>query len=146
LSDPLGAVGLYWKMLPFQVDAHPSGLDEKIAGIHAELSAIEQHVLYPIDAITAAHDSSDLFYATFNFVSFESDPWGLAGDGLELLDYRFHDKFHYPLNYLFLWDKVRGVVGVKVEYDNGYFEDAEVERLNATCQRTIGSYVGIDAA
>jgi amino acid adenylation domain-containing protein len=144
LSDPLRALGLYWKLLPFQALANPPGLEEKIAAIQAELLAIDQHVLYPIDAIAsaAAADAAGLFYATFNFVSIEAEPWGSLGERLELLDYRFHDKFHYPLNYFFVWNRGRRDVQIKVEYDNAYFEDAEIAELNVTFRRALAEYVG----
>jgi hypothetical protein len=140
LSDPLGALGLFWKLLPFQVQTNPSSMQERITSVQAELLAIEQHVLYPIDAIADAHGGADLFYATFNFVSFD-DLRAQLGESPELIDYRFHDKFHSPVNYFFSWHRGREVVGIKVEYDNAYFHDAEVEELNATLQRTINGYV-----
>jgi hypothetical protein len=141
LSDPLGAFGLFWKLLPFHVQTPSDTVTQKVAGVQAELLAIEQHVLYPLDAIGDAFGGGELFYATFNYVSVDDGLQKQLGANLQLVSYETHDKFHYPINYRFTADAARGVVDIKVEYDNAYFDDSEIEQLNATFQRTISGYL-----
>ncbi|HEY6925488.1 MAG TPA: amino acid adenylation domain-containing protein, partial [Steroidobacteraceae bacterium] len=131
LSDPLNALGLYWTLLPFGTEPGSEDLGPTLKGIQDELTASENHALYPLPMIEERFGPGELFFATFNFVHFHNAAQARGQASLTLLSEAGHDKFHYPLNYLFSMNATDGGIGVHVEYDNVYFPDACIVEMNA---------------
>ena len=131
LSDPLNALGLYWVLLPLGMDAGCTDRGASLKNIQEQLAAIETHALYPLQKIEERFGPGELFFATFNFVNFHNAAQARNEAGAALLTEGGHDKFHYPLNYLFSMGTSDGVIAVHVEYDNTYFPDSAIAGMNA---------------
>jgi len=131
LSDPLNALGLFWVLLPFGMQEGRTAPGERLKRIQEQLAAIETHALYPLQSIEERFGPGELFFATFNFVHFHNAAQLRSDAAATLLAEAGHDKFHYPLNYLFSMGAPDGGIAVHVEYDNTYFSDSTIEGMNA---------------
>ena len=128
LSDPFGALGLFWNMVPF---CQPISSDKsvQIKNVQQSLIDIEPYVRYPLLQILADQQKTELFFATFNFVHFHNAKKSWEGTGLKVQGRRFHDKFNFPLNYAVSMLPVKGNVSLSVEYDKMYFSRQEIRSL-----------------
>ncbi|MBL8300772.1 MAG: amino acid adenylation domain-containing protein, partial [Rhodanobacteraceae bacterium] len=139
LSDPLGGLGLYWTMLPVGIDNASDALDIRLRALQQQLAFNETHALFPLAEIEREQGGNSLFFATFNFVDFQAtgvseyeDPRFIADAG--------HDKFHYPLNYLFAPSATDGSLSIHVHYDNAYFDNLTIADMSETLQKTLVRY------
>jgi hypothetical protein len=144
LSDPLGGLGLFWNLLPLQLVTVPMSDAELIRAVQAELSALDQHALYPALQVAERCEGRPELQASFNFVDFHNA--ARLGDegGLELVWRDSLDKFHTPLNYAFAVDRAGGGVAVRVEYGTDYFEPADIDRLNHCLLRGLEVFAAVD--
>jgi amino acid adenylation domain-containing protein/non-ribosomal peptide synthase protein (TIGR01720 family) len=125
LSDPFGALGLFWNIVPFcQQTREDKGV--QIKNVQQSLIDIEPYVRYPLLQILSDQQKPELFFATFNFVNFHNAKNINAETGLKVKDIRFHDKFNFPLNYAVSMSPVEGNVSLSVEYDKLYFSRQEI--------------------
>ena len=77
LSDPTGAVGLFWNLLPINLSltATDKGIGDQVSDIrqlHKILLEAEQYALYPRSAIETAGLIEQEDFASFNFVNFHN--------------------------------------------------------------------------
>ena len=125
LSDPFGALGLFWNIVPFcQQTREDKGV--QIKNVQQSLIDIEPYVRYPLLQILSDQQKPELFFATLNFVNFHNAKNINAETGLKVKDRRFHDKFNFPLNYAVSMSPVEGNVSLSVEYDKLYFSRQEI--------------------
>jgi amino acid adenylation domain-containing protein/non-ribosomal peptide synthase protein (TIGR01720 family) len=150
-ADPLGALGLFWTLVPFTCPRDGSR-DELVRRVHASLGEIAPHALFPLPQLAAG--DGELFAATFNFVQVHAGSRLPEADGMELLAVRGHDRLHYPLNLIVtLADGADGGDGadagregagaalrVAADYDRRYFTAAEVETLIETYQEILAAW------
>ena len=128
LSDPFGALGLFWNMVPFcQSISSDKGI--QIKNVQQSLIDIEPYVRYPLLQILADQQKTELFFATFNFVNFHNAKNISAHTGLKVQGRRFHDKFNFPLNYAVSMSPVEGNATLHVEYDKTYFSRQEIHSM-----------------
>jgi hypothetical protein len=128
LSDPFGALGLFWNMVPFcQQTSSDKGV--QIKNVQQSLIDMEPYVRYPLLQILADQQETELFFATFNFVHFHNAKNRLAHTGLKVHGRRFHDKFNFPLNYAVSMSPFEGSATLHVEYDQTYFSRQEVRSM-----------------
>ena len=125
LSDPFGALGLFWNMVPF-CQSISSDKGVQIKNVQQSLIDIEPYVRYPLLQILADQQKTELFFATFNFVHFHNAKNIKADTGLEVNGRRFHDKFNFPLNYVVSVSPFEGNASLRVEYDKMYFSRQEI--------------------
>jgi amino acid adenylation domain-containing protein len=73
LSDPLGAIGLFWSLLPVCTRLAKNHSDaEAIAGTAEKLLAMDAHSLFPADSVRKLVDAESMTYAAFNYVNFHN--------------------------------------------------------------------------
>jgi hypothetical protein len=137
LSDPLNALGLFWVLLPVGMQEERADLGVSLRGIQEQLVAIEAHALYPLQKIEERFGPGELFFATFNFVNFHNAAQARGAAAAVLRAEAGHDKFHYPLNYLFSMGGSDGTIAVHVEYDNNYFSDSAIAGMNAELENIL---------
>ena len=130
LSDPLGALGLFWTFVPFCMTHWTSSDAARSARVQSLLAQIESHAAYPLNRIVPGIAADEIFFATFNFVDFRSGVPLDARDGIALMGRGGLDRFHFPLNYLFSVDRIRRTVVVHVEFDSRYVSAARVDSMN----------------
>jgi amino acid adenylation domain-containing protein/non-ribosomal peptide synthase protein (TIGR01720 family) len=128
LSDPFGALGLFWNMVPF-CQSISSDKGVQIKNVQQSLIDMESYVRYPLLEILADQQKTELFFATFNFVNFHNAKNLKANTDLKVNGRRFHDKFNFPLNYGVSMSQVEGNVSLSVEYDNTYFSRQEIHSM-----------------
>jgi non-ribosomal peptide synthase protein (TIGR01720 family) len=128
LSDPFGALGLFWNIVPF---CQPLSDDKgvQIKNVQQSLIDIEPYVRYPLLQILADQQKPELFFATFNFTHFHNAKNIKADTGLKVHGRRFHDKFNFPLNYAVSMSPVEGNATLSVEYDKTYFSRQEIRSM-----------------
>jgi hypothetical protein len=76
---------------------------------------------YPLPQILKDQQQDSLFSATFNFIHFPKADGNTSESGMRVLNVRFHDKFHFPLNYVVSLDAAGENISLRVEYDKSYF-------------------------
>lgn len=140
LSDPLRGLGLFWTLLPFGRQKDHSLVDDQLRDIQEQLSVNESHALYPLQQIERDRGEGELFFATFNFVNFHNAAKIQPDNGLRFIADGGHDKFHYPLNYVFAVASNDGELAVHAEYDNAYFSNLTIEVMNATLLDILARY------
>jgi amino acid adenylation domain-containing protein len=128
LSDPFGALGLFWNIVPF---CQPSLEDKgvQIKNVQQCLIDIEPYVRYPLPQILSDQQKSELFFATFNFVNFHNAKNIKADTGLKVHGRRFHDKFNFLLNYAVSMSPIEENVSISVEYNKMYFSRQEIRSM-----------------
>jgi non-ribosomal peptide synthase protein (TIGR01720 family) len=125
LSDPFGALGLFWNMVPF-CQSISSDKGVQIKNVQQSLIDMEPYLRYPLLQILADQQKTELFFATFNFVHFHNAKNSLAHTGLKVHGRRFHDKFNFPLNYAVSMSPFQGNATLSVEYDKTYFSRQQI--------------------
>jgi amino acid adenylation domain-containing protein/non-ribosomal peptide synthase protein (TIGR01720 family) len=128
LSDPFGALGLFWNIVPF---CQPTLEDKEvqIKNVQQSLIDIEPYVRYPLPQILADQQKPELFFATFNFVNFHNAKILNADTGLKVKARRSHDKFNFPLNYGVSMERSSGNVSIRVEHDPLYFSGKDIRSM-----------------
>ncbi|MBR8836606.1 MAG: hypothetical protein DSM106950_21955 [Stigonema ocellatum SAG 48.90 = DSM 106950] len=135
LSDPLGALGLFWNIVPFcQQIIEDKG--EQIKNVQQSLVDIEPYTMYPLLQILSDQQTTELFFATFNFVHFHNTKNISEHTGLKFYQRRIHDKFNFPLNYAVSMEPLSGNISIRVEYDRMYFSCQDIRSM-------LGNYVEI---
>ena len=88
LSDPFGALGLFWNIVPFcQLITEDKGV--QIKNVQQSLIDIEPYVMYPLLQILSDQKKTELFFATFNFVHFHNAKNNFEQTGLKVNARRF---------------------------------------------------------
>jgi amino acid adenylation domain-containing protein/non-ribosomal peptide synthase protein (TIGR01720 family) len=128
LSDPFGALGLFWNIVPF---CQPTREDKEvqIKNVQQSLIDIEPYVRYPLLEILSYQQKPELFFATFNFVNFHNAKNINADTGFKVNARRSYDKFNFPLNYAVSMSPVEENVSLSVEYDKLYFRSQEIPAM-----------------
>jgi hypothetical protein len=125
LSDPFGALGLFWNIIPFcQLITEDKGVQLK--NVQQSLIDIEPYVMYPLLQILSDPKKTELFFATFNFVHFHNAKNIFEQAGLKVNARRSHDKFNFPLNYAVSMESFSENVRIRVEYDRTYFSGKHI--------------------
>ncbi|MBQ4860001.1 amino acid adenylation domain-containing protein [Pseudoalteromonas sp. MMG007] len=105
LSDPLGAKGLFWNLIPFKLNGK-SNLIENIKATQDELFALENYVRISINKLFAMNEGKVPFWLTFNYVHFHNRTYDVpksepamqdriqSTDDLNIKDY-----FGFPLEF-----------------------------------------------
>ena len=129
LSDPFGALGLFWRLLP--VTGQRAAGTGSVKVLQSLLGAIEEHSNIALSRIAELKNEATLFDATFNFVSFNNQFVLPPELGIEIGETFVHDRFHFPLNLMIVIDKVSDTVRLQFEYDERTFSASEVQALGA---------------
>ncbi len=128
LSDPFGALGLFWNIIPFcQLITEDKGVQLK--NVQQSLIDIEPYVMYPLLQILSDQKKTELFFATFNFVHFHNAKNIFEQTGLKVNARRSHDKFNFPLNYAVSMESLSEKVSIRVEYDPMYFSYKHIRSM-----------------
>jgi non-ribosomal peptide synthase protein (TIGR01720 family) len=126
LSDPFGALGLFWNMVPFcQPIIENKGV--QIKNVQQSLIHIEPYVRYPLLEILSDQQKTELFFATFNFVNSHNDENTFEESNLQIIPRRAHDKFNFPLNYGVSMSPEN--TSIRVEYDRMYFTRQDIRLM-----------------
>lgn len=130
LSDPLGALGLFWNIIPFKAIIQDNK-KKQIRLYDKALLDLEPYTLYPLSKIASKqnkHDAS-LFSVTFNFINFHNVT-ELQQQVLKIQETKFWDRFHYPLNFIItLRPGEKDNVYIRLEYEMNNFHRQEMEKL-----------------
>lgn len=135
LSDPFGALGLFWRLLP--VTGQRAVGAGSVKALQSLLGAIEDHSNIALSRIAELKKEATLFDATFNFVSFNNQFVPPPELGIEIVQTDVHDRFHFPLNLMIVIDKVSDAVRLQFEYDERIFLPAQVRDLGARYCETL---------
>jgi amino acid adenylation domain-containing protein/non-ribosomal peptide synthase protein (TIGR01720 family) len=128
LSDPFGALGLFWNLVPFcQSLTDDKGV--QIKNVQQSLIDIEPYVRYPLLEILADQQKPELFFAMFYFVNFHNAKNLKADTGLKVNLRRFYDKPNFPFKYSVSMSPVEENVSIYVEYDKTYFSRQEIRSM-----------------
>jgi amino acid adenylation domain-containing protein/non-ribosomal peptide synthase protein (TIGR01720 family) len=128
LSDPFGALGLFWNIVPFcQTITEDKYL--QIKNVQETLIDIEPCVTYPLLEILSDQKTTELFFATFNFVNFHNAKTVDKHTDLKIQKKMIHDKFNFPLNFAISMESLSGNVSIHVEYDRTYFTSKDIESM-----------------
>jgi non-ribosomal peptide synthetase component F len=128
LSDPFGALGLFWNIVPF-CQTITEDKDLQIKNVQETLIDIEPCVTYPLLEILSDQKTTELFFATFNFVNFHNSKTIDKHTGLKIQKKMIHDKFNFPLNFAISMESLSGNVSIHVEYDRTYFTGKDIESM-----------------
>ncbi len=147
LSDPLGALGLFWNLVPFTC-ARGAGGGELVEQVHRLLGDLEPHALYPLPELVRRRGEGELFAATFNFVQLQAGSRLAAAGGVELIDVRGHDRLHYPLNVTLALapppsaSEVDGSLRLAADYDTRHVTADEVAAMTTTYLEVLEGWIG----
>ncbi|MBE9228589.1 amino acid adenylation domain-containing protein [Phormidium sp. LEGE 05292] len=125
LSDPFGALGLFWNMVPF-CQSISSDKGVQIKNVQQSLIDMEPYVRYPLLQILADQEKTELFFATFNFVHFHNAKNSLVHTGLKVYGRRFYDLYNFPLNCTMEMLPFEGNAILYIKYDKTYFSRQEI--------------------
>ena len=128
LSDPFGALGLFWNIVPF-CQTIIEDKDLQIKNVQETLIDIEPCVTYPLLEILSDQKTTELFFATFNFVNFHNAKTVDKHTDLKIQKKMIHDKFNFPLNFAISMESLSGNVSIHVEYDRTYFTGKDIESM-----------------
>ncbi len=133
LSDPFGALGLFWNIVPF-CQSITGDKAVQIKNVQQSLIDIEPYVRYPLlqilsDQQLKPNAGTELFFATFNFLHFHNAKNISDYPSLKVNRRRFHDKFNFPLNYAVSLESFSGNASIHVEYDQIYFNSQEIRLM-----------------
>jgi hypothetical protein len=84
---------------------------------------------YPLPQILKDQQLNELFWATFNFITFPTSDSDALDTGLRLLSGKGHDKFHFPLTYIVSVDPSSEKTQFRIEYDKSYFDHEQIRAL-----------------
>ncbi|NQZ06411.1 MAG: amino acid adenylation domain-containing protein [Algicola sp.] len=132
LSDPLGAVGLFWNLLPINL-----ALNEKenaqINLLHNRLLETESFAHYPRSAIAANVNPNIETFAAFNFVSFHHYQKNSSNKTMNVD--KGIDRFHHPLKLIASLDPTYEDIYLYFEYCPQRFTKMKIDQL-ASCFKT----------
>ena len=95
---------------------------------------IEPYVRYPLVQILSDQQlkpgaGAELFFATFNFMSFHNAKDLFEQTDLKVNARRSHDKFNFPLNFAVSVKRSSEDVSIRVEYDQMYFSCKDIRSM-----------------
>jgi hypothetical protein len=128
LSDPFGALGLFWNIVPF-CQTITEDKSVQIKNVQQTLIDIEPCVRYPLLQILSDQKTTELFWATFNFVNFHNTKTVDKHTSLKVQRKMIYDKFNFPLNYAISMESLSGNVSIHVEYDQTYFSYKDIQLM-----------------
>ena len=149
LSDPLGAIGLFWSLLPIctRLLAHQSDA-EAIAATARKLLTMDAHSLFPADRVRKLVDVESMTYAAFNYVDFHNAKTGAGKSGEEEtgeLKVRYaSDRFAYAVKLAISGGDGDGIDG-SIEFDRRHFSAVRMRELRTDFLarlRQLGNPVG----
>jgi len=133
LSDPLGAIGLFWSLLPIctRLSAHQSDADA-IAATARKLLTMDAHSLFPADRVRKLVDVESMTYAAFNYVNFHNAKTGSGepgGQAMGELKVRYaSDRFAYAVKLAISGGDGDGIDG-SIEFDRRHFSAERMREL-----------------
>ena len=136
LSDPLGAIGLFWSLLPICTRLAIDQSDvEAIASTARKLLAMDAHSLFPADSVRKLANAETMTYAAFNYVNFHNTQAGFGKSGeqeMGELKVRYaSDRFAYAVKLAISGgDCDIGINGV-IEFDRRHFSAEQMLTLRA---------------
>lgn len=149
LSDPLGAIGLFWSLLPIctRLSAHRSDA-EAIDATARKLLTMDAHSLFPSDRVRKLVGVESMTYAAFNYVDFhnaKTGPGESSEDEVGELKVRYaSDRFGYAVKLAISGGDGDGIDG-SIEFDRRYFGAERMRELSADFLarlRDLGNPVG----
>jgi len=129
LSEPLKAIGLFWNIIPFSCSIDGSDSDSRVKRVQQLLIDTDSFAGYPLPQILKDQQLNELFWATFNFITFPTSDRDTLDTRLRLLSAKGHDKFHFPLNYVVSVDPSSEKTQLRIEYDKSYFDHEQILAL-----------------
>ena len=145
LSDPFGAMGLFWNIVPF---CHSVSSDKlaQVREVQALLIDMERWARRPLAQILRDSWASELFFATFNFLHFHHSKESTFQGRLKMRRYPGHDKFHYPLNYVVPVHPFDGSARMRVEYDPLHYDATMICSVHQRYMESLMSLLSIEVA
>ncbi|MEM9482204.1 MAG: amino acid adenylation domain-containing protein [Cyanobacteria bacterium P01_F01_bin.116] len=136
LSDPMGAVGLFWNLLPIVSSNSTSSDIEQLQALSDTLLQADAYSHYPVDRFSEITSDSQPAKVAFNFVNFhnQSDRHLLGSQSSVEMIYGV-DHFHHPLK-LALALEGQEMVGT-LEYSKRYFTHKAVKTLSKQFSRAL---------
>ncbi|MFL9453891.1 condensation domain-containing protein [Tolypothrix bouteillei VB521301_2] len=128
LSDPFGALGLFWNIVPLCQQVIEDK-EVQIKNVQQSLIDIEPYVRYPLLQILSDQQKQELFFATFNFMSFHNVKDIFEQTDLKVNARMSHDKFNFPLNFAISMNSSSENVSIRVEYDQMYFNCKDIRSM-----------------
>jgi hypothetical protein len=137
LSDPLGAIGLFWNIVP--IGCWLGGdLATRLRRLRIALAEVAPFASFPLPEIMARAGKAPLFLATLNYVR-PHNLIGPRGDvGLELLSLRGEDTYHFPLNFALVDSPLDHGLSYRVTYDRAYFDATGAAQVAARYEEVLG--------
>lgn len=129
LTEPLQAIGLFWNIIPFSCSIDGADSDSRVRRVQQLLIDTDSFAGYPLPQILKDQQLNELFWATFNFITFPASGGDALDTGLRLLSAKGHDKFHFPLNYIVSVEPASEKTQLRIEYDNSYFDHHQIRSL-----------------
>ena len=149
LSDPIGAIGLFWSLLPISstLDAH---CDEQsfLKTLGQQLLTCDSYALYPNQLINAqttkSDDGSAMTWAAFNYVNevnevsetkqINDEPWliELAGKS---------DRFDYRLKMKIDANTAQHAIAVLIEFDSRYLSKQQIASVEQCFTQAITTLI-----
>jgi aryl carrier-like protein len=135
LSDPFGAVGLFWSFMPV-CSAGIMDDPSPLRALTARLSAVDTHALYPVDAIAeiAVPRGEPLTYAAFNFVHFHNQKTA-AQSGWTCAPRYASDRFHHALKLIVSVHPAQTLA--RLECDRRYVDETRQEALGRFLEQEL---------
>lgn len=128
LSDPLGAVGLFWNLLPITLDIEQPA-DALLADTFQRLLRAEAAGVVPESVLQERSVTGELTYAAYNFVQFHNeDGFASVGNASVATEYA-RDRFHHAIKLTASMARDGGRVQFALEFDPGYLVPSEIETV-----------------
>jgi amino acid adenylation domain-containing protein len=133
LSDPLGAIGLFWSLLPICTRLSAHQIDaEAIAATARKLLTMDAHSLFPADRVRKLVDVESMTYAAFNYVNFHNAKTGSGkSDEEEMGELKVRyasDRFAYAVKLAISGGDGDGIDG-SIEFDRRDFSAERMREL-----------------
>lgn len=130
LTDPLGALGLFWNFVPVNLTVDKTVCAEQLVSLHQLLNSVSEHALYPSDLIKESLGIMETSFASFNYVQFHHmSTQALNTDRVSQETQYASDRFHYPLNLLISANSELSAIDCEFGYHSAFLPKIKVKQI-----------------
>ena len=136
LSDPLGAMGLFWNLVPFAAPADEGRGLARCVAVQEKLVRLRPYARFPLQVVEQWAGGAPTFGVTFNFIDFREDERPASDQAGVLKNTHSLDNFGFPLGMTF---SAGGPTEINMLLQRNALLPVSLEELSDHLLRRIGA-------